>query len=147
MYSWRWKVLHKCHIHFSLCTHLHKHPCSCSKVTYVLCICPSIAGCHEEHKHCTLEQKMLWPLSLPSGMWSIATIEVALVQQQLMVASYSSHDKEKRQCCLVCIVLNLGVSKLSSYHCSNFICCTPCIGFVFVLNWLSRECLCRLHGN
>ena len=28
--------------------------------------------------------------------------------------SYSSHDKEKEQCFLVCIVLNLGVSKLAS---------------------------------
>ena len=44
--------------------------------------------------------------------------------------SYSSHDKEKEQCLLLCIVLNLGVSKLPSYHCSNFILCTPCIGFI-----------------
>ena len=28
--------------------------------------------------------------------------------------SYSSHDKEKEQCLLVCIVLHLGVSKLPS---------------------------------
>ena len=28
--------------------------------------------------------------------------------------SYSSHDKEKEQCLLLCIVLNLGVSKLPS---------------------------------
>ena len=62
-----------------------------------------------------------------------------------MIAVYNSHDKEKEQCLLLCIVLNLGVSKLSSYHCSNFILCTPCIGFVFVHNWLSQGCLCHLH--
>ena len=28
--------------------------------------------------------------------------------------SYSLHDKEKEQCLLLCIVLNLGVSKLPS---------------------------------
>ena len=61
--------------------------------------------------------------------------------------SYSSHDKEKEQCLLLCIVLNHGVSKLPSYHCSNSICCTPCIGFVFVHNWLSQGCLCYLHGT
>ena len=49
-----------------------------------------------------------------------------------MIASYNTHDKEKEQCLLLCIVLNLGVSKLSSYHCRNFIFCTPCIGFAFV---------------
>ena len=31
---------------------------------------------------------------------------------------------------MLCIVLNLGVSKLLSYCCSKFILCTPCIGFV-----------------
>ena len=42
-----------------------------------------------------------------------------------MIASYNSHDKEKEQCHLFFIVLNLGLlSKLSNYHCSNFICCT-----------------------
>ena len=62
-----------------------------------------------------------------------------------MIASYSSHDKEKEQCLSLCVVLNLGVSKLSSYHCSNFIFCTPCIGFEFVHNRLSRGCLCHLE--
>ena len=59
MLSWWWKVLHLCHIHFWLCIHLHKVPCSCSIFIFVLCICPCIAGCHEGHKYCTLEQKML----------------------------------------------------------------------------------------
>ena len=44
--------------------------------------------------------------------------------------SYSSHDKEKEQCLLLCIVLNLGVSKLPSYRCGNFILCTPCTDFI-----------------
>ena len=77
--------------------------------------------------------KRFQPLSLPSGVLSIAAIEVALrVVHRLTIVSYSSHDKEREQCLLLCIVLNLGVSKLSSYHCSNFIFCTPCIGFAFV---------------
>ena len=42
------------------------------------------------------------------------------------------HDNEKEQCLLNCNVLSLSVSKLSSYDCSNFICCTPCVGFAFV---------------
>ena len=70
---------------------------------------------------------------MPSGTWSIATIEVALrLVHRLTIASYNTHDKEKEQCLLLCTVLNLSVSKLSSYHCSNFIFCTPCIGFAFV---------------
>ena len=36
-----------------------------------------------------------------------------------MISSYSSHDKEKEQCLLLCIVLNLGISKLSSLPSSN----------------------------
>ena len=50
--------------------------------------------------------------------------------------SYSSHDKEKEQ-----IVLYLTVSELSSYHCSNFILCTPCMDFV-----LSRIAICMELG-
>ena len=30
-------------------------------------------------------------------------------------------------------MLNHGVSKLPSYRCSNFILCTPCIGFVLCI--------------
>ena len=37
-----------------------------------------IAGYHEEYKYCTLKQQIFYPLSLPSGAWSIATIKVAL---------------------------------------------------------------------
>ena len=67
------------------------------------------------------------------GTWSIETIDVALragngIHRPTIVdESYSSHDKEKEQSLLLCIVLNLGVSKLSSYRCSKFICCTQCM--------------------
>ena len=50
----------------------------------------------------------------------LQTINVALragngVNRPTIVAgSYSSHDKEKEQCLLLCIVLNLGISKLPS---------------------------------
>ena len=53
----------------------------------------------------------------------------------------------KRNIAFAFYLLNLGISKLSSYHCSNFICCTPCIGFVFVHSWLSWGCPCYLHGT
>ena len=50
----------------------------------------------------------------------LQTIDVALragngIHRPTIVdESYSSHDKEKERCHLLCIVLNLGVSKLSS---------------------------------
>ena len=50
----------------------------------------------------------------------LQTIDVTLrpgngIHRPTMVnESYSLHDKEKEQCILLCIVLNLGVSKLSS---------------------------------
>ena len=56
-------------------------------------------------------------MSMPSGAWSIATIEVALKVENgihtpiIVNESYNSHDKEKE---LYCNVLHLGVSKLLS---------------------------------
>ena len=50
----------------------------------------------------------------------LQTIDVALragngIHRPTIVdESYSLHDKEKQQCILLCIVLYLGVSKLSS---------------------------------
>ena len=52
--------------------------------------------------------------------WSIQTIDVVLRAgngiHRLTIAdeSYNSHDKEKEQCLSLCIVLNLGISKLPS---------------------------------
>ena len=53
-----------------------------------------------EYKHCALEHKMFYPLSLLSGAWSTATIEVAtrlgLVHKpQIVCKSSSSYDKIK----------------------------------------------------
>ena len=46
-------------------------------VVYSCALYLPIVGCHEGYKYCTLEHKMFYPLSLPSGAWSTATIEVA----------------------------------------------------------------------
>ena len=82
----------------------------------------------------------------------LQTIDVALragngIHRPTIVdESHSSHDKEKERCLLLCIVLNLGVSKLPSQPLySKFICCTPCISFVLVYSRLSRGCLCHLE--
>ena len=62
---------------------------------------------------------------------------------RLTIASYNAHDKEMegKEMPFALYLLNLGVSKLSSYHCSNFIFCTPCTGFVFVLGYITRMLL------
>ena len=57
-----------------------------------------------------LNKRCFYPLSLPSGTWSIATIEVALragngIHRPTIIGElYSSHDKEKEQWLLLCIV-------------------------------------------
>ena len=75
------------------------------------------------------------------GTWSIATIEVALrIVHRLTIVNDCILQftwQGKGTMLLLCNVLNLGVSKLSSYHCSNFICCTPCMGFAYVHNCMA----------
>ena len=76
------------------------------------CSCIYIAGYHEEYKYCTLEQQIIYPLFLPSGAWSIATIKVVLRAENgihratICNESYRPHEKETEQCLLLCIVLN-----------------------------------------
>ena len=76
------------------------------------CSCIYIAGYHEEYKYCTLEQQIIYPLFLPSGAWSIATIKVVLRAENgihratICNESYRPHEKETEACLLLCIVLN-----------------------------------------
>ena len=66
----------------------------------------SIVGCHEDAFAICME------------LGSIATIDIALRAGNgiptIVDEFYSSYDKEKEQCPSLCIVLNLGVSKLPS---------------------------------
>ena len=68
----------------------------------------SIVGCHED------------TLAICTELGVLQTIDIALragngIHRSTIVdESYSSHDKEKEQWLLLCIVLNLGVSKLPS---------------------------------
>ena len=85
----------------------------------------------------TIVHLMFYPLSLICGAWSTATIEVATRPQRVYELS-SSHDHDKEQCLLLCIVLNFDVSKLPSPS-GNFIVCTAYMHFGFVPSWLSRR--------
>ena len=85
---------------------------------------------------CTL---FMYSYFMPKLLWSYQILENLLT----IVNDWVLYNKEKEQCLLPCIMLNLGVSKLPSYHCSNFICYTTCMGFAFVHSWLSRGCLCH----
>ena len=57
-------------------------------------------GCN----YCTREHKVFYPLSLPSGAWSTAIIEVA-TRPQIVCKSSSSHDKIKNNafCFALCL--------------------------------------------
>ena len=57
----------------------------------------------------------------------------------------ASHDKEKEQCLLLCVVLNLGTSTLSSYHCSNFIFCA--LALYLSIIGCHEDAFCHLHGT
>ena len=85
-----------------------------------------------KHCLCHLELGVLQQLKLLQG----------LHRQKIVYVSYSSHDKIKEQCCLLCIVLNFGQSKLHNPS-GIFLCGNPYMHALWLCSYvhslLSRE--------